>query len=220
MRRFKLRPSHFPASALPLSHFLTPEHHFVEYGYNLGRELDIIYSSIVYLLTSKLPGKQNMNSSFHNHSFIHSGSETLNRLGVVVQTTSALWRQFRSQPGLQSEFLNHQSCIEKTWSWKKGGKERRKGGKSYSLQSSLPPTQDGFCQDDSGKGTGSFLTFFSPSSQRKNISKIYSLGCQGPNSILGLPEGDSMFPLCSILPHSPRAFSSVLCAVSVTICQL
>lgn len=219
MRRFKLRPSHFPASALPLSHFLTPEHHFVEYGYNLGRELDIIYSSIVYLLTSKLPGKQNMNSSFHNHSFIHSGSETLNRLGVVVQTTSALWRQFRSQPGLQSEFLNHQSCIEKTWSWKKGGKERRKGGKVIVSNHPFPHSRwvlSGWFWKRHWLFSYFLLTFFP---EEKHLQNLFS-GLSGAQLHTRTSRGDSMFPLCSILPHSPRAFSSVLCAVSVTICQL
>lgn len=105
--------------------------------------MDIKYSNIVYLLTPKLPGKQNTNSSFHNHSFIHSGSETLNRLGMVVQTTSALWRQFVVNLIYRVSFWTTRAAQKKLGLERKEGRKEGKGKKVIVSNHPYPPLKMG-----------------------------------------------------------------------------
>lgn len=132
----------------------------------------------------------------------------LNRLGMVGQTTSALWRQFVVSLAYRVSFWTTRAAQKKLGLERKEGRKEGKGKKVIVSNHPYPPLRMGSVRMILEKALALFLL----------SSHLLHRGKR--SLILGLPEGDSMFPLCSILPHSTQAFSSVLGAVSVTICQL
>jgi hypothetical protein len=111
-----------------------------------------------------------------------------------------------SRSALSTEwFLDSQGYTEKLdlRAWGLGG-----GGGKTKLNSLLsPPAGLRTASPRNDSGMGSSLSFFSPSFQRKNISKIYSLSCRGPSSLLGLPEEESVLSVrtCTLI-HKPSLF--------------